>query len=118
MSMTRTEAIKYFSLGRFEGKTITQALELAPSAVQNGLHPKDHAWIKRHSDVPAWDACQRLHARGEANPEGICEISPRPQDTIVIKAPAGTKARWVHQSQSEGAKLSDWIVKKVEQSSP
>jgi len=36
------------------------------------------------------------------------------QDTIVIRAPAGTKARWVHQSQKEGAKLSDWVVKKVE----
>lgn len=30
-------------------------------------------------------------------------------DTIVIKAPAGTKARWVRQAQREGKKLSDWI---------
>lgn len=35
-------------------------------------------------------------------------------DTIVIKAPAGTKARWVRQSQAEGAKLSDWIISRVE----
>lgn len=37
-------------------------------------------------------------------------------DTIIIKAPAGTKARWVRQSQREGAKLSDWIIKQVEAS--
>lgn len=30
-------------------------------------------------------------------------------DTIVIKAPAGTKASWVRQAQREGQKLSDWI---------
>lgn len=30
-------------------------------------------------------------------------------DTIVIKAPAGTKARWVHQSQAAGLKLSEWV---------
>lgn len=35
-------------------------------------------------------------------------------DTIVIKAPTGTKARWVHQSQSEGRKLSDWVFDRVE----
>jgi hypothetical protein len=115
MSMTRSESIKYFSLGRFDGKTIAQALELAPPAVRHGLHPKDHDWIRRHADVSAWDACQRLHARGEANPEGDCEIAPRPDDKIIITAPAGTKARWVHKAQSDGAKLSDWVVKKVDQ---
>ncbi len=36
-------------------------------------------------------------------------------DTIVIKAPAGTKARWVRQAQSEGKKLSDWITQRMEQ---
>lgn len=115
MSMTRDEAIKHFALGRFDSKTIAQALELSPLAVHTGLHPKDHDWIKRHADVPAWEACQRLHARGEANPDGSCEITPRPDDKIIITAPAGTKARWVRQSQSEGAKLSDWIIKKVDQ---
>lgn len=40
----------------------------------------------------------------------------RQPDTIVITAPAGTKARWVRQSQREGAKLSDWIIKQVEES--
>lgn len=35
-------------------------------------------------------------------------------DTIVLKVPPGTKARWVHQSQSEGRKLSDWVVDRVE----
>ena len=35
------------------------------------------------------------------------------QDTIIIKAPAGTKARWVRQSQREGKKLSDWVVERV-----
>jgi ribosomal protein S27AE len=33
-------------------------------------------------------------------------------DTIVIKAPAGTKARWVH--QAGGMKLSDWVVCQVD----
>ncbi len=36
-------------------------------------------------------------------------------DTIVIKTPAGTKARWVRQAQSEGKKLSDWITQRMEQ---
>ena len=36
-------------------------------------------------------------------------------DQIVITAPAGTKSRWVHKSQSEGAKLSDWVISKVDQ---
>jgi hypothetical protein len=75
MSMTRDEAIKHFALGRFDGKTIAQAFELAPPAVRNGLHPKDHNWIKRYADVPAWDACQRLHARGEANQEGVVDLA-------------------------------------------
>lgn len=35
-------------------------------------------------------------------------------DTIVIKAPAGTKARWVRQSQRDGRKLSDWLISRVE----
>lgn len=33
-------------------------------------------------------------------------------DTIVIKAPAGTKARWVR--QAGGLKLSDWVVQQVD----
>lgn len=37
-----------------------------------------------------------------------------PDDTIVIKAPAGTKARWVKQSQRAGMKLSDWLINRVE----
>lgn len=35
-------------------------------------------------------------------------------DTIIIKAPAGTKARWVKQSRREGAKLSDWLIDRIE----
>lgn len=35
-------------------------------------------------------------------------------DTIVIKAPAGTKARWVHDAQRHGLKLSDWIIRSVD----
>ena len=35
-------------------------------------------------------------------------------DTIVIRAPAGTKARWVRQSQREGRKLSDWLIDRIE----
>ena len=38
----------------------------------------------------------------------------QPDDTIVIKAPAGTKARWVRQSQRQGRKLSDWIIQCME----
>jgi len=33
-------------------------------------------------------------------------------ETIVIKAPAGTKARWVH--MAAGAKLSEWVVQQVD----
>ena len=35
-------------------------------------------------------------------------------DIIIIKAPQGTKTRWVRQSQSEGKKLSDWVREKVD----
>jgi hypothetical protein len=35
-------------------------------------------------------------------------------DTIIIKAPAGTKARWVRQSQSAGLKLSDWVLRLID----
>jgi hypothetical protein len=35
-------------------------------------------------------------------------------DTIVIKVPAGTKARWVKQSQSCGLKLSDWVLRLID----
>lgn len=37
-----------------------------------------------------------------------------PDDTIVIKAPAGTKARWVRKSQRDGRKLSDWLIDRIE----
>jgi hypothetical protein len=40
-------------------------------------------------------------------------MSPE-SDTIVIRAPAGTKARWVHESQSCGIKLSDWVLRLVD----
>jgi len=39
-------------------------------------------------------------------------------DTIVIKAPLGTKARWVRQSQSVGMKLSDWVMRQIEPPDP
>jgi len=35
-------------------------------------------------------------------------------DTIIIKAPPGTKARWVSQSQAQGKKLSDWVREAVD----
>lgn len=38
----------------------------------------------------------------------------QPPDTIVIKAPAGTKARWVHEAQKRGVKLSDWVLRSVD----
>jgi hypothetical protein len=37
-------------------------------------------------------------------------------DTIVIRALTGTKARWVRQSQRDGLKLSDWVIKQVDAS--
>lgn len=30
-------------------------------------------------------------------------------DRIIITAPPGTKARWVHEAQKLGMKLSDWV---------
>ena len=35
-------------------------------------------------------------------------------DTIILKVPAGTKPRWVRQSQAQGKKLSDWVLAAVE----
>lgn len=39
-------------------------------------------------------------------------------DTIVLKVPPGTKARWVRQSQSAGMKLSDWVLRQIEPPDP
>lgn len=36
-----------------------------------------------------------------------------PDDTIVIKAPAGTKARWVR--LAGGEKLSEWAVRMIDE---
>lgn len=35
-------------------------------------------------------------------------------DTIVIKAPSGTKSRWVHEAQKRGMKLSDWVINRID----
>jgi hypothetical protein len=36
-------------------------------------------------------------------------MSKDTKETIIIKAPTGTKSRWVHESQAAGVKLSDWV---------
>lgn len=36
------------------------------------------------------------------------------QDTIIVKAPPGSKAAWVRASQSESMKLNDWVVRAIE----
>ena len=38
--------------------------------------------------------------------------TPTPADTIVIRAPAGTKARWV--KAAHPGKLSEWVVRMVD----
>jgi len=35
-------------------------------------------------------------------------------EKIILTVPAGTKARWVSQSQAQGEKLSDWVREAVE----
>ena len=77
MSMTRDEAIKHFHCQKYAGLTIAQALALAPAAVHNGLHAKDHAWIAAHPEVDAYEAMQRLHARSLSSPDGLCAVVPR-----------------------------------------
>lgn len=77
MSMTRNEAIKHFHYAKYTGLNIVQALAQAPRAVHNGLHAKDHAWIAAHPQVDAYEAMQRLYARGLANPDGNCTVEPR-----------------------------------------
>lgn len=78
MSMTRTESIKHFHYAKYTGMTIAQALSQAPVAVNNGLHAKDHSWVAANPDLDAYEAVQRLHARGAANPDGTCTVVPRP----------------------------------------
>lgn len=39
-------------------------------------------------------------------------------DTVVLKLPDGTKARWVRQSQSSSMKLSDWVLRQIEPPDP
>jgi len=41
------------------------------------------------------------------NPEGR-------EALIHLHVPAALKARWVHESRSQGQKLSDWIISRVE----
>ena len=35
-------------------------------------------------------------------------------DTIVIRAPAGTKARWVRQSYKGGGTLNEWAIARID----
>ena len=46
----------------------------------------------------------------------MATVTAAQADTIVIRAPAGTKTRWVRQSQRESLKLSDWLINQVERS--
>lgn len=54
------------------------------------------------------------HVLRSFDPRALGHQKADGDDTIVILAPTGTKARWVRQSQKEGAKLSDWVIKQVE----
>jgi hypothetical protein len=113
MSMTCTDALTTLARGlqKFEGATAGQVLASDWPGLK-GLHPKDLAFFKDNADKSATSVASACHGRGAANPSP----SVSPTDTIVITAPAGTKARWVRQSQREGKKLSDWIIQHVEAS--
>ena len=37
---------------------------------------------------------------------------------VVLRVPAALKNKWVRASQSEGRKLTEWIVSRIESSSP
>jgi len=39
---------------------------------------------------------------------------PENKDTIVIKAPLGTKTKWVRESQARGMRLTDWVCMMVQ----
>jgi len=43
-------------------------------------------------------------------------VSTRTQDMIIVKAPLGTKSRWVHLSQKRSLKLNDWLIEHIERS--
>ena len=111
MSMTRTDALTQLARGlqKFEGATAGQVLESGWAGLK-GLHSKDLAFFRAHADEPVTAVASACHDRGEANPAPAVGKS----DTIIITAPAGTKARWVHQAQSESAKLSDFVFSGVE----
>lgn len=113
MSMTRTDTLTTLARGlqKFEGATAGQVLASNWSGLA-GLHLRDIAFFRAHADEPITKVAAACHDRGAANPAPAVEQS----DTIVITAPAGTKNRWVRQSQREGLKLSDWITKQVEAS--
>ncbi len=75
--------------------------------------------MKKGAEAPFWFACAK-HWLDRLNPQAL---QPEPEiytmqdkDTIIIKAPPGTKTRWVRQSQAHGKKLSDWIVDAVDAS--
>lgn len=130
MMMTEVEtAPNVFKKGK---KMLKMHIDQTPAAI-------DLAQKKWHLSVPnGYDAIGVATQVGYTIPEGlvvknkltgICMLavggslrgfderllSKQPTlDTIVVTAAAGTKARWVHQSQREGIKLSDWIIKRVE----
>ncbi len=113
--MTRTDALTTLARGlqKFERATAGQVLAADWPGLK-GLHPKDLAFFRLHADKPVTAVAAACHDRGAASPSPAVQKN----DTIVITAPAGTKNRWVRQSQREGQKLSDWIINHVEASMP
>ena len=73
--------------------------------------------IKKGAEAP-FPFAGAKHWPYRLNPQAL---QPEPQiytmlakDTIIIKAPPGTKSRWVRMSQAQNQKLSDWVVQAVE----
>lgn len=51
----------------------------------------------------------------------MTKMNDRPEGSdalIHLRVPAATKARWVRESRQTGAKLTDWVIQKVERAMP
>jgi hypothetical protein len=114
MSAARQDAINHFGARKYAKMTIGQAFEAAPAAVRNGLHPQDHDWIKRFSEVPAREAGARLAVRSRGNPDGVIRGPGRPSEgkdaRLEVRMRPDQKTKAEERGAAAGITASAWVL--------
>lgn len=110
MSMTREDALAQLTAGlrKFEGFTAGQVLESEWSGLK-GLHPADLAFFRGRASQPAQEVARACQSRSR-----YTEPMPATDAQVVLRVSPALKNKWVKASQSEGKKLTDWIIEKME----